>query len=846
MIINSIYMESFGKFKNYSLDFDQGMNVVWGDNEAGKSTVMAFVEMMFYGKTAMEKSSDISKSLRKKYSPWDGSAMKGELEFTYGGIRYRIHKTFKKTVKTDETALYNAQTGEELPLGREEEIGQRFFGLDVGSFEKSVYINGFGGFGDQGQTSEDIAVKLMNMAGTLEEDVSQSEILDRLSSAREKLRSKSGKKGILSDLESRRAEGKEELEGSRRLAGEQTVLLERRGRLEERLEALRLHKEELLLEERCERLKEEGEQNERAVREYRDLQERYRVLMERRAAFAAEEYDYDTLPEFIRSCDQYKRDINVKQELVEQLAGKLPDSMVIIEKQELEKAHALEKRKNRLSLLGERISSAYKPALEECRNASQAEEEAKRVLEAFPPVSKVRLYLAVALWVIGFGFGVASYFVTPYLLAGLGIALVAAGIFSYLYAEKAKRASRELAECRDMVAKLTKERMVKENRLQLEEDRLYHSGGEFFPTADCDFEAILHNSYMECCSGLAELYDRYGVEDYEELDRLASRANEARMNKELYDKAVSELERIRKAYEDHTKGVDVEKLRIAANRLKEDLIAFYSEVRAGMDERARKAAPETWQGQEGELAAWLDERISLFGEQAEKLLREKEQAQKELERLNRQTEDGEKLFLDREETEEEIAEVNRQLIDLAAGLKAPDREPEELERELGQIEEELSAKRELYETLLLAEENMKEAVEVISSSFGPMLNDRTAQIFAQITGGRYEKVMVAKDYGIQVKEPSGGYHDWRFLSSGTTDQAYLALRLAMTELITANGEKLPLLLDDVLLQYDETRAKKAFAYLSEYAKASQIILFTCRKASAEGKAGDPAMKFIEL
>ena len=65
MKIDSIYIESFGKFKNYKLDFKDGMNIIYGDNEAGKSTIMAFIEMMFYGRTAQEKSTDVDTKMQK-------------------------------------------------------------------------------------------------------------------------------------------------------------------------------------------------------------------------------------------------------------------------------------------------------------------------------------------------------------------------------------------------------------------------------------------------------------------------------------------------------------------------------------------------------------------------------------------------------------------------------------------------------------------------------------------------------------------------------------------------------------------------------------------------------------
>ena len=64
---------------------------------------------------------------------------------------------------------------------------------------------------------------------------------------------------------------------------------------------------------------------------------------------------------------------------------------------------------------------------------------------------------------------------------------------------------------------------------------------------------------------------------------------------------------------------------------------------------------------------------------------------------------------------------------------------------------------------------------------------------------------------------------WR--SDGTVDQLYLALRLAVAEELTPNA---PIILDDALVRFDDTRMKAALEILRELAENKQIILFTCQ------------------
>ena len=90
---------------------------------------------------------------------------------------------------------------------------------------------------------------------------------------------------------------------------------------------------------------------------------------------------------------------------------------------------------------------------------------------------------------------------------------------------------------------------------------------------------------------------------------------------------------------------------------------------------------------------------------------------------------------------------------------------------------------------------------------------------------------ISKEFDINVSEKDKfGSREIDFLSSGTADQAYLSLRLALAKLITEENETLPILLDDTLAQYDDKRAKLALEFLGEYSNDSQAVLFTCHNS----------------
>ena len=201
MLIKRLELRSFGKFKNKTVALSDGFNLIYGGNGAGKTTIMDFIRLMFYGRCGSDRSRDISKSPRKKYMPWDGSPMSGAAEFEYAGRTYLLSRTFGKTPSADSVTLFDVTRGENIPIDDinfKDSIGARFFGMELDEFERTVFISDRIG-SDSAYSGSALAMKISNLSISGDESISEKAVLDRLSAAKEALVSKSGKKGFLVD-----------------------------------------------------------------------------------------------------------------------------------------------------------------------------------------------------------------------------------------------------------------------------------------------------------------------------------------------------------------------------------------------------------------------------------------------------------------------------------------------------------------------------------------------------------------------------------------------------------------------------------------------------------------------
>ena len=138
MRLLACHIENFGKLHDFTMEFADGVNTISQPNGWGKSTLAAFFKVMFYGFDS-KKAKDAPDKERKLYLPWQGGTYGGELDFEVNGKRYRISRTFGKTERTDQFHLYDLATNLES-CDYSDKIGEELFGLDSGSFRRSVFI----------------------------------------------------------------------------------------------------------------------------------------------------------------------------------------------------------------------------------------------------------------------------------------------------------------------------------------------------------------------------------------------------------------------------------------------------------------------------------------------------------------------------------------------------------------------------------------------------------------------------------------------------------------------------------------------------------------------------------
>ncbi len=131
----------------------------------------------------------------------------------------------------------------------------------------------------------------------------------------------------------------------------------------------------------------------------------------------------------------------------------------------------------------------------------------------------------------------------------------------------------------------------------------------------------------------------------------------------------------------------------------------------------------------------------------------------------------------------------------------------------------------------------------------PFVLQRAAEHFARLTGGNYLRVYhpLEEESQLRVETAEGTSRLPEALSRGTAEQLYLALRLGFVEDFSRERDPLPLVMDDIFVNFDGQRASRALEVLGEMACRHQVLVFTCHAETVErARRACPQVQVIDL
>ncbi len=217
MKLKSLLPVAFGKFHaRQPILLEDGLNIITGDNESGKSTLAAFISGMLYG-FKKEGLTRISRTPEfERYRPWVGQEYRGIMVYEADGRAYRVERWFDPDI----VKIYDDITGEDITYEfaqdsrKEHNFPQVHLGLSAKEFRNTIWIGQLGSTQD-GDLGLEIQGKLENILQGSEEDLPFTKALSVLNQERGKIKTPRSTRAKLDVIQQQKAELTGELEEAR-------------------------------------------------------------------------------------------------------------------------------------------------------------------------------------------------------------------------------------------------------------------------------------------------------------------------------------------------------------------------------------------------------------------------------------------------------------------------------------------------------------------------------------------------------------------------------------------------------------------------------------------------------
>lgn len=793
---------TFGKLDKARLEPGPGLNVIYAPNEGGKSTWAAFWRAMLYGIDTRDRDKKGYLADKNRYQPWSGAPMAGEIQLEWKGRNITIRRGPRGNTPFGSFSAVYTGTEETVPELTAANCGEMLTGVGPAVFSRSAFV----GTGNLSLTSApELERRIAALVTSGEEEVSFSQVQSRLKDWQNK-RKVNKSVGEIPRLEGELAQVREEL---RRL----DAIMEQAARLEGEVRDLEEQRIALQQEQSLHAQLARQELNRRYTQASQELSQAQTQL----DALEQESSRYGTLPD---------------RELLKKAQGEL-QYLKVLDEEIKAGEDALQEAEDAYVQAQIDAQSQYFSGL----TAEQARQQVDRQVHAGEQAqSRAKAWKGRG--ILSFGLSAALVvFYQLYLRAnvewgsnvwwfsyGLPILAVILASFGIFALARSRGGARALQAVYD--------------RYQV------HSQDEL--------DALLQD-YAARCRQAEEAAQQAKTIRGTLNDRKARRDNSWAELLEFVHRFAPEVQNLFGCSAALSRGLGLEHELTAARQRVAERRRRLDDLAAQGGEELEMASPLPTPAQSPEEVQQALAAVEVQLEQASQALN---QARGRRAALG----DGEQLDIQvplsapertPEQTRQALEALSLRLDDAQAQLNQTQGElrsmgdPAVLSARLEALSDQLSRRNLEYDALELALNTMAEANAHLQERFSPQLNRLAGDYLAQLTGGQYQSVSLSRELEGAVRGREDLLpHSALYLSRGTADQLYLAVRLAVCRLCLP--EQPPIFLDDALSAFDDARLALALKLLQQLGEEQQIFLFTCHRREQAALAQAPNVTLLTL